>query len=250
MVLCRFYQAGRCKYGNNCRFEHIDPPGGPRGGGGGGGGGAFDRDHDPFNTPTKAGRSTGQRATDDTPEWPLSALAIKDHPEQGNVVEGDVSPEELRLQAYQMAPRGISPEVSNRENQVVSEHQAKLNAATGGGMSSSGNAGPGAPLKDPFAGANPQSGFGGGAGAGFGMGATNGNAPPQQSGPFAQVPQPFGGQTPAGNPFGQNSDFAQPQQAQVQSSAPVATPAQGPQFSAQQFGFGKIPEAAPPPKYC
>lgn len=157
-----------------------------------------------------------------------------------------------------MAPRGISAEVNRSENLLVSEHQAKLTAAKGG-ISSGGMAATPTPIGDPFAGGAPQqsqpSGFGtsNSAAQGFGMIGTNGHASQDRPAPFGQPqPTPFAAPAPAGNPFGQATGFAAPVQPQapIPNAAPVADPTQMSQFSAQQFGFGKIPEAAPPPKYC
>lgn len=261
MVVCRYYQQGRCRYGNNCKYEHIDPPGG-------GGGNT----NDPFSTPTRGQgqhRRGGGKPTEEQPQWPLSAIGMKDNAEQGNELTGDFSPEELRVLAYSMAPRGMSAEVTQRESQLVAEHRAKVDALSRGGIQTHSPAGGsnGLEAKDPFAqrpgvaqsnntgfGGAPQqnSGFGGvpqtnsGFG-GFGMGSGNSGGA-QQHNAFVQAPQQLQHPTLNAPPPQGNPGYGQPP-AQIQSAAPAPNAAQDPQFSAAQFGFAKVPEAAPPPKY-
>lgn len=254
MVICRYYQTpGGCRYGKNCKYEHIDPPGG------GNVSSTAPPSHDPFSSPTKPqGRHNGHKPSDDTLQWPLSVIALKESVDQGNVLDGDWSPEELRVQAYQMAPRGMSTEVTQRESQLLAEHQAKLDALSRGGMHAADPISSSAfRMKDPFAQdanapSQPHQTFGA-------FGAVNGGAPPQ---PFVQQPaqmapqqmldshSPFMAPAQQGaNMFAQNPSFGQPPLAPVQNPAPVSDSAHDAQFSATQFGFAKVPEAAPPPKF-
>lgn len=119
MTICKYYQAGRCKFGNDCKFEHVGPTastGRPPA--------------DPFSRTNKSNKSETR------PLWPLSAVANPDKPNSGNIVDADVSPEELRLMAYHIAPRGQSASAVQKEAALVAEHRAKANEATGRGNNS------------------------------------------------------------------------------------------------------------------
>lgn len=202
---------------------------------------------------------------DEQPQWPLSVIGTKENAEKGNELTGEWSPEELRVLAYSIAPRGMSAEVTQREGQLIAEHRAKVDALSRGGVQTQpgGGASNGFQMKDPFAqgpggapnnaggfGAAPQNnaGFGGGFGAG-----NNGGAPQQQQNAFGQPQQQMQQppiNPPAGNAFGQTPGFALQPPLPIRNAAPAPTPGQESQFSAAQFGFAKVPEAAPPPKYC
>lgn len=254
MVICRYYQTpGGCRYGKNCKYEHIDPPGG------GNLTSTAPHSHDPFSSLTKPqSRHNGYKHSDDTLQWPLSVIALKENVDQGNILNGDWSPEELRVHAYQMAPRGMSAEVTQRESQLVAEHQAKLEALSRGGTQAlepmSSNA---FRMKDPFAqepNASPQQNHTFGA-----FGAVNGGVPSQS---FVQQPSQMAQQQMSDSPssflaspqqganmFATDPSFGLPPQAPVQNPAPVSDSGHDAQFSAAQFGFAKVPEAAPPPKF-
>lgn len=268
MVVCKYYQAGRCRYGNNCKYEHIDPPGGAPGA------------NDPFSTPARGGgrHPGGAKTADEQPQWPLSAIGQRDNAELGNELEGDLSPEEVRVMAYSMAPRGMSADVTRQEAQLVAAHRAKVDALLRGGMQTNARAAGtnGFEVKDPFAqkpagppqlnagfnGAPNNSGFAAppsnpGFG-GFGGANMNDSAQQQQGNAFGlpsqQIPPqsqpPFGGGQPPNNSFAQNHNSGPAQQSvPIPNAAPVATAAHDPQFTATQFGFANVPEAAPPPKY-
>lgn len=260
MVVCRYYGTPKgCKYGNNCKFEHIDPPNGANNKG----------LPDPFNSkPQQRHENHSRNVNHDSLRWPLSCIANTADVTRGNVLNGDVSPEELRLQAYEMAPRGASAEVHQREGQLVSEHRAKMDALSRGGTQMSQrnansfrNQAP-VQAKDPFAsnGGQQNQGFGGGFGA-----QQNNPAYPngvQIQNPFQQQQQNMGSQVPmnvnptgfsAPNPqqnlFGQSQPQGHQEHMSMESPAPVANASHDAQFSAQQFGFAKVPEAAPPPRY-
>ncbi|KAI0565631.1 nucleoporin-like protein [Gracilaria domingensis] len=246
MVICKYYQAGRCRYGDNCKFEHVDPPGG----------GGFHASNDPFATPSsKPNRSTKQHH-DLQPQWPLSVIGSSDNLAKGNELSGDVSPEELRALAYSMAARGVSPQVSQREGEMVASHRAKVDALSRGGMQTHAPLGSNTiQMRDPFA---ENGGFSGGFGG-------HGNSAEMAMEREQSMGNPFGAQ-PTGNPFGQGASFGQqphtspfqqqptgqsiqPSASQVSSSPQNLTPAQEQQFSAAQFGFASVPETAPPPRF-
>ncbi|KFY16385.1 hypothetical protein V492_01370 [Pseudogymnoascus sp. VKM F-4246] len=58
MPICRFWGKGTCKNGNNCRFEHIGPPGQEVAGGGGGAPG-----RNPFNAVSNPNQGYGGQST-------------------------------------------------------------------------------------------------------------------------------------------------------------------------------------------
>lgn len=263
MVACKFYAQGRCKFGDNCKFDHIDgptPPNRQRNG-------QNNNNNDPFSAPSHGGNNSyrpKKGGKEQAPKWPLSAIGIRDNGQDGNELTGDCSPEELRALAYSMAPRGMSHEVQQREGQMVSEHQAKVDALSRGGMQMTAGGNGNSAQKDPFA----QGGSGSGSGFGGGFGSPNQQSQPsgfaqQPSNPFGNTPQqpanPFGqGQSTPTQPSGfgrppqQQQQQQQPQQQQPQQNNPPSqpvTPAAQEQFSAAAFGFAKVPETAPPPQY-
>jgi hypothetical protein len=224
---CRFFASGSCKFGDQCRYEHVLP------GGGGGDGVASD----PFAAP-----STGKRgiqgsggvndrnrrksggAVRDTPTWPLTCVAS--HPvSSGNTVTGDMSQEELRALAYTSAPRGMSQEVIQREEAIVAEFQQRNNGAP---VTTSHT--PGAtlgPFGDTSAPQHQQSIFGS-------------PAQPGQPPIFGATPAISAQQQPIFPTTTHPADsFGFQQQHQPAATVPVIPPE-------QQFAFQQVPETAPP----
>lgn len=68
--------------------------------------------------------------------WPMSAIGKEvvggGRQRYGeNLVAGDVSPEELRMEAYRMAPGGVSEVVRQEELMFLEKHQ-RMRASSGG----------------------------------------------------------------------------------------------------------------------
>lgn len=235
MVACRYYAQGNCKFGDSCRFEHIDPP--------------SSGDGDPFSSSASNGRPPKPNGAGggEEPVWPFCALANAD-PKTGNRLPGDMSPEEIRLQAYRAPERAAAAEAA-----LLAEHQARLAGAGVGPPAGQ----PAAP-QDPFAGTTaPASQFPGNpqaVGDPFapGFGAPQQMAPQQNSmfdaapapTPFAQPAQPLPNAfAPPAQPF-----VAPSQQAPAAPATHIPAAAEG-QFAAMNFGFQKVPEMPPPAKF-
>lgn len=120
MTVCKFFQKGHCRYGASCKFEHVrEDKGTPgarmsTGGSGTGGGGG--------NASIGAPAHDGDRRL-----WPLTTHA-RENPASGNLLDEEMSPEELRAHAYASAHRGQSRDVVDRENNIVSDFRRKLAA--------------------------------------------------------------------------------------------------------------------------
>lgn len=88
MTICKFFQQGYCKNGNNCRFEHINPNNNRfsafGGGGGGGGGGGASNNRNAKELPFSLSKETIQLdLTSEKPQWILSSYGPgRDAPEQ------------------------------------------------------------------------------------------------------------------------------------------------------------------------
>lgn len=248
MVVCKYFLAGRCRYGDNCKYEHPPQANGRN-----------SSNNDPFKTSRRGGNNYSNKNTEENPQWPLSVIGLPEGLDRGNALSGDVSPEELRIMAYSMAPKGISPEVNEREARLVSEHRAKLEALERSGMSnlmgSTSNINRG---QDPFAANQSQNG---------GFNNSFNQQPAHNTDPFASLPtksDPFGSQiqAPSMDPFGQTSTFNgniqlsnpfnQQQGPLMNNHDPTPTISDGAreQFNANQFQFGQVPETAPPPPFC
>lgn len=229
MVVCKYYQSGRCKFGDQCRYEHIDAP---RSGGAGGGMGEIETGQgsrgplagrlgtparDPFSSHPNGGRGNDSRIRNndnndsrsrqgdtEQPLWPLSAVGFENEPTKGNALSGEMSPEEMRCRAYMAAPRGMSPEVIQAEMQMAAVHKAKVNCVSNGGKQMPPTSG------DPFSsGAPPQQNsiFGSAAQAQVPNAGAFGQYQPQMVGaqPPTVAPSPFGAAAPVAggaSPFG------------------------------------------------
>jgi nucleoporin NUP42 len=242
MVVCKYFQQGSCRFGDQCRFEHIDANGRNVGSGGssdpfapspslkrgssrGGGGGAGG---------TSAKRPTPIR---DKPQWPLTCVAS--HPvAAGNAIMGDMSQEELRVLAYQQAPgtRGCAPEVVAREQGLVAEFQQRNNSAPPPPAAA-------AVAADPFAGQQQHMGQGGAAAQQpifGGMGAAQ-----EQHAPIFGGVGTGGAPAPAGFAQPQGSGFAVAQPVQQFQHAPTMTSPPQPSApvvpAASPFAFQQVP---------
>lgn len=262
MPVCKYYLQGNCKFGDQCRYDHVDPKGNNNNNMG---------MSDPFSPHSNNRRSGGgnqRKKTNvrDTPQWPLTCVGA--HPlSSGNTITGDMSPEELRVLAYASAPpMGISAENVQREANLVAEYQQQNNSSSGGGRGG-GNQGGGMqhrqeqqPVgpRDPFAGQTQQqssSQLGNSQQSHqqtpiFGQPQTNPSQP--------QTQQPIFGHTQqqqAGFGFNQASQSTSLQTSQPEPS-PIFQPAAAqPMPVAQetqaqpQFAYQQVPETAPPANF-
>ena len=73
MAVCKYFLEGRCKFGARCRNEHIQ-------------------------TSVTEDRLVSDLKPENRPMWPLSGYS--------NVFTGDISPEELRFEAYTVLRQG------------------------------------------------------------------------------------------------------------------------------------------------
>ncbi|KAF5010693.1 hypothetical protein FDECE_3153 [Fusarium decemcellulare] len=121
MTICKFFQQGNCKFGNNCRFEHPNSnnrnqPSNRFGALGGGGGAGNQNPGDKYSITAEA---IERDLTSETPQWILSAYAPgRDAPEQlfGGYPR-EQSFEELRLHF-------MTGKASGNEQQALNEAQA------------------------------------------------------------------------------------------------------------------------------
>ncbi|XP_059472980.1 nucleoporin NUP42-like [Neocloeon triangulifer] len=237
MVVCKYFLQGRCLYGAQCRNEHTTydsrppPPnvfGTPQksvsfGASGAGG------NTTPINYATmKRALDEEIRLTQGGKQWPFSCICpLKDG---GNIpILEDISPEELRFEAYQAQSQNNFDAYKNRFEQLKKESDEKhaailsLDVKSLENLCSSGN----------FSGATSSSSV-------FGS--------RQNSNPFQSSNSTFGSNTSSPKPFGQTSLFGQtattPQSSLFGSAAP-ATPTGGLFASAAAATQPVFGEAAP-----
>jgi CCCH-type zinc finger len=234
---CKYFASGDCKFGDQCRYEHV-----------GGGGVSSDpfaapssgkRAHPGFNSNDRNRRKSGG-PTRDTPTWPLTCVAA--HPvSSGNTVTGDMSQEELRALAYASGPRGMSPDVIQCEEAIVGEFQQRNNGAHTTLPEAR------AVSFDPFSGGaaqqqqQQQSIF---------ESSVQAAQPPIFASAPGQQHQPIFPNLPAADGYGFQQH--QPQQAlpQQQQLSQQQTAGGVPVVPVeQQFAFQQVPETAPPPNF-
>mmetsp|Transcript_9665 Transcript_9665/g.29368 ORF Transcript_9665/g.29368 Transcript_9665/m.29368 type:complete len:211 (+) Transcript_9665:271-903(+) len=137
--LCRLFQAGNCKYGANCKFEH--PNAGNQQMGNAFGNDNFGNRKDKrevckhyMNNRCNFGDKCRFRHPPDCeivlrdleefPTWPLSSYGIGS---KESIITGDMSPEELRLVSYAAAFGGVSrDEIGGKEQQAVEQQKQKF----------------------------------------------------------------------------------------------------------------------------
>ncbi|KAI8391691.1 uncharacterized protein BYT42DRAFT_557731 [Radiomyces spectabilis] len=117
MVVCRFFQEGRCKFGSDCRFEHINP-GAP---------GQWKSNSTPV-TDKYNEASIRTNLKDERPLWQLSVYGpAKEEP---NLIVGtDRSPEEDRLLYYlSMRTTGNINQYMADQEQAIRTMDSQVNA--------------------------------------------------------------------------------------------------------------------------
>lgn len=159
MAICKYFQSGKCNYGDKCRYEHKKT-GGQSGGNQRKGQkkGQFNKNifqndrrsqqgkkgrnnahsnwennwqsssqlGDPFqNGPGNAAPFYHMPITSINYMWPLSCLGRSEDPEGGNLIDIDVSPEEIRVMAYQIVSNGSEADVRKKETTLVEEFSAE-----------------------------------------------------------------------------------------------------------------------------
>ncbi|KAK2769907.1 ccch zinc finger domain protein [Colletotrichum kahawae] len=134
MVVCKFYEQGNCRYGNNCRFEH------PRGQSnnrfaafGGNSGGGFNRGGND-TLPYMLSKETIEKdLTSEQPQWILSAYGPgRDAPEQlfGGPMR-EQSFEEMRLHHAMATASGNPQQALNQAQELYQQAQQQMKTAVG-----------------------------------------------------------------------------------------------------------------------
>ncbi|ESO96614.1 hypothetical protein LOTGIDRAFT_174789 [Lottia gigantea] len=139
MVLCKYFQQNRCRYGNNCRFEHDIGGGAQRqlkfdtGGGGG-------RDNNRYKWTAQNNNNNSESQTnpeeivsglrqnietwEQSKMWPFSCMALeKDQPCMPEFT--DISADELRWEAYQAIKSGNLMAYTEKVKQLTEEYRSK-----------------------------------------------------------------------------------------------------------------------------
>ncbi|EFQ30341.1 uncharacterized protein GLRG_05485 [Colletotrichum graminicola M1.001] len=134
MVVCKFYEQGNCRYGQNCRFEHPRSQSNNRFAAfGQGGGGGFNRggnDALPYQLSKEA---IEKDLTSEAPQWILSAYGPgRDAPEQlfGGPMR-EQSFEEMRLLHLMATAAGNPQQALNQAQEVYQQAQQQMKTAVG-----------------------------------------------------------------------------------------------------------------------
>ena len=135
MVLCRFWQQGNCRYGDNCRFEHPGKSNGSQnpfsplnGGGNSGGGGVAKTLEEKLSKYNLSLDAMEKDLTTERPTWILSAYGPgKNAPEQlfGGFPR-EQSPEEVRLGFYAAKASGNEQQALNSVQQTYQTAEQQM----------------------------------------------------------------------------------------------------------------------------
>ncbi|KAG7417119.1 Nucleoporin AMO1 [Fusarium oxysporum f. sp. rapae] len=130
MTLCKFFQQGNCKFGNSCRFEHVNPNNRnqPSNRFGALGGGSNQNPADKYNITTD---TIEKDLTNEVPQWILSAYAPgRDAP--GQLFGGyprEQSFEELRLHFMMGKASGNEQQALNEAQELYAQAQQQMQTA-------------------------------------------------------------------------------------------------------------------------
>ncbi|KAK1673253.1 hypothetical protein BDP55DRAFT_614424 [Colletotrichum godetiae] len=136
MVVCKFYEQGNCRYGQNCRFEHPRSQSNNRfaafgqNTGGGFNRGGNNNDGLPYSLSKEA---IEKDLTSEAPQWILSAYGPgRDAPEQlfgGNLREQSF--EEMRLVHMMATASGNPQQALNQAQELYQQAQQQMKTAVG-----------------------------------------------------------------------------------------------------------------------
>ncbi|OHF02024.1 hypothetical protein CORC01_02603 [Colletotrichum orchidophilum] len=134
MVVCKFYEQGNCRYGQNCRFEHPRSQSNNRFAAfGQNTGGGFNRGGNDALPYSLAKEAIEKDLTTEAPQWILSAYGPgRDAPEQlfgGNLREQSF--EEMRLVHMMAAASGNPQQALNQAQELYQQAQQQMKTAVG-----------------------------------------------------------------------------------------------------------------------